>query len=101
MTEQHECEWVIDWDDGTAVCRLPDCKARPLRDWETNERLNEYETLKKAFTYAIHLLMHADFRNGNTDPSGTTDEGEVYACRLMDKIKELVPQLYADILKDG
>ena len=61
--------------------------------------LNEYEPLKAAFTIAIHLLGHADFKNGNTDPSGAIDEGEVHACRLMDKIKELVPRLYANILE--
>ena len=62
-------------------------------------RTDKYESLKEAFTIAIHLLGHADFKNGNTGPNGIIDEGEVYAGRLMDKIEALVPQMYADILE--
>lgn len=84
---------ALDFDDTTVV--VPMTLVREL----VGDLLNEYETLKAAFTIAIHLLGHADFKNGNTGPNGLIDEGEVHACRLMDKIKELVPQLYADILE--
>ena len=80
------------------VCHYEGCDER-LTFKEAEARLNEYEPLKEAFTIAIHLLGHADFKNGNTDPGGTIDEGEVHACRLMDEIIALVPQLYANILE--
>jgi len=70
---------------------------------EAEARLNALEksgALKEALIIALHLLAHADFKNGNTGPNGIIDEGEVYAGRLIDKIiKMLIPQLYADILE--
>ena len=97
MTE-HVCKYQL---RQTFTYRRFVCSGCPniISITDAEELLNEYETLKAAFTIAIHLLNHADFKNGNTDPSGTIDEGEVHACRLMDKIKELVPQLYADTLE--
>ena len=68
-------------------------------DKEVKALRRENGTLKAAFAIGIHLLGHADFKNGNTGPNGIIDEGEVYACRLMDKIEALVPQMYADILE--
>ena len=92
MTE-HVHEWKRDLLGARCKC------GRALSKDMLVEIANEYETLKAAFTIAIHLLGHADFKNGNTDPGGTIDEGEVHACILMDKIKTLVPQMYADILE--
>ena len=104
MTE-YVCEHV--WSEGIDrgfVCMKPECDVE-LTMAEAESRLNEHETLKKhgafreALIIALHLLGHADFKNGNTGPSGLIDEGEVHASRLMDKIQLLVPQLYADILE--
>ena len=73
MTE-HVHEWEIDWDDGTAVCRLPDCPARPLRDWEINERLNATERLsvKNARYFAKETRMLA-LRKYLTDYADTLE----------------------------
>ena len=56
---EHVCEREIDWDDGTAVCRLPDCKARPLRDWEINERLSATEKLSAELAREIGDCLYA------------------------------------------
>ena len=64
-----------------------------------DKQIAELVGAREALIIALHLLGHADFRNGNTGPNGLIDEGEVHAGRLMDKIQLLVPQLYADILK--
>ena len=63
---------------------------------ELCERL---EKLEIALELAFVLLGHGDFRNGNTDPSGIIDEGEVYASYLMDKIVVLAPEIYNEALK--
>ncbi len=55
--------------------------------------------LEDAMELALVLLGHADFKNGNTGPSGVIDEGEVYAGRLMDEIIAIVPSVYTEALK--
>lgn len=60
---------------------------------------DEVAKLEAALERAFVLLEHADFKNGNTDPSGVIDEGEVYAGRLMDKLIALAPESYAEVLK--
>ena len=101
MTE-HVHELVLLGNDGwpgvEIICNDLDCDYK-LSVSDAESRLNEYETLKEAFTIAVHLLGHGDFKNGNTGPNGLIDEGEVYAGRLVDKIQLLVPQLYADTLE--
>ena len=102
MTEQCKHTWhgFVDTQPNKFACMNCNKTLNLYDDYnELLAMLNEYETLKAAFTIAIHLLGHADFKNGNTGPGGVIDEGEVYACRLMDKIKALVPQLYANILE--
>ena len=95
---EHVHEWHFFEESKDGCFCVKGCSSRLSRD-KAEDMLNEYETLKAAFTIAIHLLGHTDFKNGNTGPGGVIDEGEVYACRLMDKIKALVPQLYANILE--
>ena len=107
MTE-HVCKWefVVPYYKGAEkvfiVCRDNKCKMVLTKEM-TEARLNALEksgALKEALIIALHLLAHADFKNGNTGPNGIIDEGEVYAGRLIDKIiKMLIPQLYADILE--
>ena len=109
MTE-HMCKWEWDEDidgihflccyNGCTDTMFPD---EILKRVNATERLSakgpKYGALKEALIIALHLLGHADFKNGNTGPNGIIDEGEVHACRLMDKIQLLVPRLYAAILE--
>ena len=106
MTE-HVCKFYVAYPVGGRDYR---CKCgRAATPQEIVAKLNateslsakgpKYGALKEALIIALHLLGHADFKNGNTGPNGIIDEGEVHACRLMDKIQLLVPRLYAAILE--
>jgi len=105
--KKHVHEWTIEGPDVSDVFieRWNGSELETITKEEAELRLNEYETLKdhgafrEALIVALHLLGHADFKNGNTGPSGLIDEGEVHAGRLMDKIQLLVPQLYTSILE--
>ncbi len=48
----------------------------------------ERDALRIALIDALKLLDQADFRNGNTEPTGTLDEGEVLASRWIHDIRK-------------
>jgi len=98
IMNEHVCEWNFCAMDEWAWCEC----GKTLNFQKIESCLNATEksgALKEALIIALHLLGHADFKNGNTGPNGIIDEGEVHACRLMDKIQLLVPRLYAAILE--
>ena len=45
--------------------------------------------LREILKIAERLLDHADFKNGNTDPGGLIDEGEVHAARVYNGMQAL------------
>ncbi len=48
----------------------------------------ERDALRIALIDALKLLDQADFRNGNTEPTGTLDEGEVLASQWIHDIRK-------------
>lgn len=59
---------------------------RILLDFVTVRRIHR---MRKGIKDLFDLLDHADFRNGNTHPDfpGSTDEGEVGAAKVIEKIR--------------
>lgn len=59
------------------------------RDDERSEHEQRIAALVDGLERAMQLLAYGDFKNGNTDPTGSLDEGEVLAGRIYEELRAL------------
>lgn len=84
--------WTVSrggWDDNAHACySLEGVKDVRVADARLISAAPDLLVASKAVLEMC--LFHGDFRNGVTDPTGSIDEGDVTASRLLKGLKEAI-----------
>lgn len=67
-------------------CLLENVRKRAKREYE---HLRNIEEMQETINILLSACNHGDFRNGNTDDSGSIDEGNVMVSRIIDRAEEV------------